>query len=132
MTRSSPSAREGAPRKRSILLVEDDDAVRRSLQLLLTARGHRVRAYASAVGLADDPEALRCDCLIADLMMPPTDAIALLADLRSAEWSGYAILISGFLDEAWQGRATAAGFHRIFVKPLSEMVLVRTLEQLSG
>ena len=86
--------------KRSVLLVEDDDAVRRALQLLLSARGHEVRAYRSAIGLASDAAALLCDCLVADLMMPPTDAVALLGSLRKAGWQGRAILISGFLDDA--------------------------------
>jgi DNA-binding response OmpR family regulator len=115
---------------RSVLLVEDDDAVRRSLQLVLTGRGHRVRAYASAVGLAQDPAALACDCLIADLMMPPTDAVALLGDLRSVGWSGCAVLISGLLDDAWREKVLAVGYDAILTKPLSETLLARTVEHL--
>ena len=118
--------------RRSILLVEDDDAVRRSLQLLLSARGHTVRAYASALGLAQDPAALGCDCLVADLLMPPTDAIALLGALRDAGWKGRAILISGYLDEGWKTKAQAAGFDAVLAKPISDSSLVRVVEDLPG
>jgi len=122
-----PLAETTSPR---ILLVEDDDAVRRSLLLLLRSRGYEVRAYPSAIGLAMDPGALACGCLLADLMMPHTDAIALLAELRAASWEGKSILISGHLDARWRTRATAAGYDVVLAKPISESVLVRTVEQL--
>jgi FixJ family two-component response regulator len=130
MTPSTPTERTATEPKRSILLVEDDDAVRRSLQLLLSGRGHDVRAYPSALSLARDSAALRCDCLIADLMMPPSDAITLLGELRSAGWLGPAILISGFLDNEWQALALRAGFHAVLSKPMSDSLLVRTVEAL--
>jgi len=104
--------------------------VRRSLQLLLSGRGHEVRAYPSPLALAQDSAALRCDCLIADLMMPPSDAITLLGELRSAGWSGSAILISGFLDDEWRARGLRAGFDAVLSKPISDSLLVRTVEAL--
>lgn len=114
------------PRPR-ILLVEDDAAVRRSLQLLLRAWGYDVRAYPSAVGLAEDPEALRSACLIADLVMPHKDALELIDDLRQAGWPGPAILISGHLSDEWDARAKDGGFDRILAKPIAEEALKRAL-----
>jgi two-component system response regulator FixJ len=116
--------------KPCILLVEDDDAVRRSIQLLLKSRGYDVRSYPSAVGLARDAEALRSRCMIADLMMPQKNAIQLLAELRAAGWSGKSILISGFLDPEREMNARAAGYDRILAKPISESVLLRTVSEL--
>ena len=112
------------------MLVEDDDAVRRSLQLLLRSRGYDVRAHASAVGLAHDLGARGCDCLVADLMMPQVDAIQLLAEFRAAGWKGKSVLISGHLDARWEGKAREAGFDVALRKPLSESVLVRTVDEL--
>jgi CheY-like chemotaxis protein len=114
----------------SILLVEDDDAVRRSLQLLLRSRGYEVRAHASGLGLAQDLGARGCDCLIADLMMPQVDAIQLLAELRAAGWNGKSVLISGHLDTRWENRAREGGYDLVLPKPLSDSVLVRTIEAL--
>jgi two-component system, LuxR family, response regulator FixJ len=118
------------PKGPCVLLVEDDDAVRRSLQLLLKSHGYDVRAYSSAVGLAQQPEALRCCCMIADLMMPQTDAIELLGELRAVGWDGKSILISGYLDRGWETKALAAGYDRVFHKPISETVLVRAVKEL--
>lgn len=114
----------------SILLVEDDDAVRRSLQLLLQSRGYAVKAHPSAVGLTLDPATLACACLVADLMMPQIDAIQLRQALRAAGWTGKAVLISGYLDEASRAKATAAGYDAVLPKPISESVLIRTIGDL--
>ena len=119
-----------APTQPCILLVDDDDAVRRSLQLLLSSRGYAVRAYPTAVGLARDPCAFGCNCLIADLMMPQTDALQLLSQLRGRGWTGKSILISGFLDRQWETKAREAGYDAVLPKPISDSVLVRTVESL--
>jgi FixJ family two-component response regulator len=113
-----------------ILLVEDDDAVRRSLQLLLSSRGYSVKSYPSGVGLAEDSSALECRCMIADLMMPQTDALQLLGQLHEAGWTGKSVLISGHLDSRWEQKALHVGYDAILPKPISESVLVRTVEQL--
>jgi FixJ family two-component response regulator len=123
----------GRPR---VLLVEDDAAVRRSLQLLLRAKGFDVRAYSSPLGLAADQEALRSDCLVADLMMPEGDAVDLLTELRSAGWDGPALLISGFLTGEREARARAAGFQAVLPKPLADQAIAdavgRLLREASG
>ncbi|WP_454596981.1 response regulator [Qipengyuania sp. SM2507] len=113
-----------------VLLVDDDDAVRRSLQFLLQSRGYAVRAYPSGVRLASDPAALACCCLLADLMMPQTDAVELLTELRAAGWNGRSILISGFLDDRREAFARAAGYEIVLPKPISQSVLMRTIEEL--
>jgi FixJ family two-component response regulator len=113
-----------------VLLVEDDGAVRRALQLVLRAHGYDVRAYPSAVGLSRDPEALRSACLVADLVMPEKGAIELLAALRAAGWQGQAILISGYLTPDREEQAKRAGFARILAKPIADAALARAVAEL--
>ena len=116
-----------APRRGRILLVEDDPAVRRSLQLLLAGHGYEVRAYPGAEGLAADPEALRAECLVADLVIPGVDGVALLQALRRAGWGGKAVLISGNLTRASIERAAAEGFDAILAKPFADSALLNSL-----
>jgi FixJ family two-component response regulator len=113
-----------------VLLVEDDDAVRRSLQLLLVGQGYDVRAYSSGGGLASDPEALAADCMVADLITPDGNAVSLLGDLRVAGWEGPAVLISGHLTNEWAERALAHGYAAAFAKPIGGSVLVKCLARL--
>lgn len=124
-----PSTAASAHRPR-VLLVEDDAAVRRSLQLLLSGHGYDVRAYPSSGGLAQDPEALCADCLIADLMIPDGNAVTLLAELRDAGWTGPAILISGHLTNEWAERALAGGYAAAFAKPIGDTVLTKCVARL--
>jgi two-component system response regulator FixJ len=125
-----PSPDANDPKRRRVLLVEDDAAVRRSLQLLLIAQGYDVRAYSGAAGLAQDPEALRADCLVADLLIPDGNAVALLSDLRGSGWQGPAILISGHLTNEWAERALANGYAATFAKPIGDQVLTSCLSRL--
>ena len=125
---SSPAS--NSPDRRRVLLVEDDAAVRRSLQLLLMGQGYDVRAYPSAAGLAQDPEALRADCLVADLMIPDGNAVTLLSDLRGSGWKGKAVLISGHLTNEWAERALAHGYAAAFAKPIGDAVLTKCLARL--
>ena len=125
---SSPSA--NSPDRRRVLLVEDDAAVRRSLQLLLAAQGYDVRAYPRGAGLARDPEALRADCMVADLVIPNGNAVTLLGELRDAGWKGPAVLISGHLTNEWAERALAHGYAAAFAKPIGDSVLTNCLARL--
>jgi FixJ family two-component response regulator len=117
-------------KRRRVLLVEDDAAVRRSLQLLLVAQGYDVRAYPSAAGLAQDPQALSADCLVADLVIRDGNAVTLLSDLRGSGFEGPAILISGHLTNEWAERALASGYAATFAKPIGDSVLTKCLERL--
>ena len=107
-----------------MLIVEDDDAVRRSLQLLLRGRGLDVRAYASATQALADPQTRRSACLVADLVMPEVDGVALLAALRKDGWDGPAILISGHLTPERSAAAEKAGFATLIRKPFNDVSLV--------
>ena len=124
------SLNAGSSDRPLILLVEDDSAVRRSLQLLLSGHGYDVRAYPSGAGLAQDPEALRADCLIADLIVPDGNAVTLITALREAGWEGPAILISGHLTNEWTEKALAHGYCASFAKPIGDLVLTKCLARL--
>lgn len=104
--------------------------MRRSLQLLLRAQDYDVRAYGSGQSLSADPEALKADCLVADLLIPDTDGVSLLGKLRAVGWKGPAILISGHMDDAWKSRAQKGGFAHVLEKPLSDNLLVAALRKL--
>ena len=119
-------------RRKRILLVEDDAAVRRALQLLFAANGYDVRAYSSSDGLASDAEALQAACLVADLVLPGPDAIKLLEQLRTAGWSGKAVLISGHLRNGSGAMAKAAGFDAVLAKPIASGQLLGDVRRLVG
>lgn len=114
-----------------ILLVEDDAPVRRSLQLLLQARGFDVRAYATGSTLLNDPTIAQAACFVTDLHMDGIDGMELLARLRARGWHGPAVLITGFPTAGLAGRAAAQGFSAVVEKPFRSNALTDMVTKLT-
>lgn len=116
-----------------MLLVEDDTAVRRSLQLVLQARGFDVQAFA-------DPELLlraggmgEAACLVADYRLQQSrNGLELLTELRRNSWRGPAILITAFPSAALAEEAAQRGFSAVLAKPFRERELADTVARLVG
>jgi len=115
-----------------LLLVEDDAGVRRSLQLLLQAKGFDVRAYAAGAALLADPLADKACCIVADYNMDDLDGLDVLSGLRSRGWAGPAILITAFPSPQLAKAAADAGYSIVLDKPFREHVLIDTLTKLVG
>ena len=115
------------PERPEILVVEDNSAVRRSLQLLLVARGYQVRAHASSSQALADPAARSAACLVADLMMDEVDGITLLETLKGQGWAGPAILITGDAESERAQRAAEVGYATILQKPFVDALLIEAV-----
>jgi FixJ family two-component response regulator len=124
---SLPACAAARPR---LLLVEDDAPVRRSLQLLLESHGYDVRAYRSGGGLDRDSEALRADCLVADMMLGDGDGLGLLDSLKAAGWLGRSVLISGHHSAQLEADARGRGYDLVLAKPLSDAALTGGIARL--
>jgi FixJ family two-component response regulator len=110
-----------------LILVEDDDGVRRSLQLLLFGRGFEVRSFASAAAALADPAALDAHYLVADYRLPESDGVTLLAAMRERGWTGRAVLITAYPSDALQDAAHVVGFNAVIEKPLRQQDLLGAL-----
>ncbi|MCW3848584.1 response regulator [Sphingomonas sp. LB-2] len=117
-----------APRGLTVLLVEDDEGVRRSLQLLLEWNGFDVRAHALA-GSAMKLAPADYDLLVADYYLQDGDGIELLAVLRRAGWPGRAVLITARVSDAVAELARETGYHAVLEKPLARHELIAALTE---
>lgn len=115
------------PERPSVLLVEDDDGVRRSTQLLLHGEGYQVRAHSVATASLADPAALAAAYLVADYCLPDGDGIALLGALRARGWTGRAVLMTGYPSPALTAEAEAIGYAALLEKPLRAHELLGAL-----
>lgn len=112
-----------------VLIVEDDQAVRRSLTLLLRARGYALDVFRSGQELlATQISATNSDCLLIDYKLPKIDGLSLLRKLRELGVKTPAYLITGYPSATLSRRATEAGFEAVIEKPasgdeLSELIL---------
>ena len=115
------------PQNSIVLLVDDDPAVRRSLQLVLQGSGFVVRSYATGRALLADPNVGDALAIVADYRLPDGDGVHLLEDLRKAGFRGRAVLVTGFGTPELEISARAAGYARVLEKPLADRVLRETM-----
>jgi two-component system, LuxR family, response regulator FixJ len=100
----------------TIHVVDDDDAMRHSLALLLGVFGHRVVEHVGAATLLEDPGHLK-GCIVADLRMPHIDGLELLSRLRAAGSPVPVVMMSGRGDIPTAVRAMKLGACDFLEKP---------------
>jgi len=112
---SEPVIRNELP----ILIVDDDPAVRLSLQLLLKAKGYSVQDFPSADALLKAFDDTESDCLFVDYQMPDMDGLELVRRLRAEGWTGWAYLLTASADPQLESRSAEAGIDLVVEKPIS-------------
>ena len=109
----------------SVLVVDDERAIRESLRMILEFEGYRVDEAGSGpqalTKIAERPP----DALILDIKMPEMDGLDLLKALRERGYDMPVLMISGHADVQTAVEATRRGAYDFFEKPLQrERVLV--------
>jgi len=113
----------------TITIVDDDEAVRDSLALLLNFRGWRCRAFASA---EDCLEAWQPDwrgCLLLDLRMGGMDGLALQQALEARGSHLPIVFLTGHGDIAHARAALKAGAVDFLEKPYAEEALIDAVRE---
>jgi len=114
------------PADRLVYIVDDDEAVRDSLSLLLVTRGYTVRAFASAPEFLSAAPSLRPGCLIADIRMPEMDGLELQQRLIDEALSFPLIVITGHGDVPLAVRAMKAGAVDFIEKPFPAEAIINS------
>ena len=115
--------------KPSVYVVDDDDAVRDSLDSYLTLKGMKVTVFGSAQEVLNHEDTLP-NLLILDVNMPSIDGFMLLEMLRKRGHDEPAVLITGLGDPEIRARAERAGVAAFFDKPIDPPVLFSALTRL--
>ncbi|MGU3493157.1 response regulator [Xanthobacteraceae bacterium A53D] len=115
----------------TVLLVEDEDAVRAFATRALTARGYNVLAAASgaeALAIVDGAQH-RFDLVVSDVVMPEMDGPTLLRELRARHPELKVIFISGYAEEAFARNLPATESFSFLAKPFSLKQLVAAVKE---
>lgn len=111
-------------------IVEDDEAVRQSLQSLLEAESYCVRLYDSAEKLIGDNAADELSCVIVDYDLPGINGLDLLRFFIPEHPKLPCIMITANGHSSLHAMAMKYGARGFFLKPVSDAVLFPFLESL--
>ena len=112
----------------TIYVVDDDDAVRDSLALLLEAAGLRVEAFAGAAQALARCREQRPVCVVTDVRMPEIDGLELQRRLAALYAQVPVIVITGHADVPLAVEAMKAGAVDFIEKPFSDDVILASIE----
>ncbi|RUX73593.1 ATP-binding protein, partial [Mesorhizobium sp. M7A.F.Ca.CA.004.08.2.1] len=105
----------------TVLLVEDEDAVRMGGMRALTSRGYTVHEASSGVEALEVFEALggKVDIVVSDVVMPEMDGPTLLGELRKRQPDIKFVFVSGYAEDAFARNLPADAHFGFLPKPFS-------------
>jgi len=126
------AGRAAAPRLRRVLVVDDEESVRRFVNRVLQEAG-----YQTAVA-SDGPDALRVakefvpvEILVTDLMMPQMSGDELARRLRQVEPSLKVLYLTGFSDQLFREKSTLWQDEAFLDKPCTVKGLLEAVSLLA-
>jgi len=116
------------PRVPLISIVDDDDAVRNSLDDLIRSIGFRTQGFPSAEAFLSSNQARGTACLILDVRMPGMNGLDLQRQMVAANWGIPIIFITSHADDDARARALEAGAVGFLHKPFREEELLNAID----
>jgi two-component system, LuxR family, response regulator FixJ len=113
-------------------VVDDDEAVRDSLSLLLETSGYAVTTYDSAYAFLDVAPTLRIGCVLTDVRMPDLDGLALQRRLAEIGIRLPVIVMTGHGDVPIAVEALKAGATDFLEKPFDDGQLLTSVANAIG
>lgn len=111
-----------------IAVVDDDNAVRASIDSLVRSLGFRVAVFASAEEFLGSTDVRKADCLITDVQMPQMSGVELHEHLTAQGIHIPTIFITAFPEETVRKRAMTGSAVCFLAKPFQAQTLIDCLE----
>jgi two-component system, LuxR family, response regulator FixJ len=113
-------------------VVDDDEAVRCSLAVLLESFGLATESYPSAEALLAAAPTLAPGCLVIDVRMPGMDGVALQAELAARGVAHPVIVVTAYADVPLAVRVMKAGAVDLIEKPYAVEEIVAAVRAALG
>jgi len=114
----------------TVLLVEDEDAVRAFGARALTQRGYKVLEAASGIEALEvlEENDRQVDLIVSDVVMPEMDGPTFLREARARGISAKIIFVSGYAEEAFSKNMPEGEEFGFLPKPFSLKQLIETVK----
>ena len=113
--------------RRTILVIDDDPAMRDSLAFLLDVNGFSVTTHETAADFLDHFGRSNVDCVVSDIRMPGMTGLDLVRKLKADAVACPVILMTGHGDVALAVEAMKAGAIDFIEKPFEDEVLLHAI-----
>jgi len=111
-----------------VYVIDDDEAMRDSLDFLLGAADFRVSLFESALNFLDALSALDFGCVVSDVRMPGIDGIELLKRLKAGSSLFPVVIMTGHGDVPLAVEAMKLGAMDFLEKPFEDDRLIGMIE----
>ncbi len=101
----------------TVMIVEDDAAIRRLYSFLLTGSGYNVIEADDGQMALDKLAAQTCDLIITDMNMPRMGGIELTRSLRARNSETYVIMVTAYGTPDTEREAIKTGVNEYITKP---------------
>jgi two-component system response regulator FixJ len=115
-------------RRKLVIIVDDDDAVRDSLEVVLQAAGYAIEAYASGPDLLAAIDDRVTACVLLDAKMPHMSGLTTLKHLQTVRPDLPVIMITGGGDSSTAKEAIKTGAVDYVAKPVLENILLERVD----
>lgn len=113
----------------SVAVVEDDAAMRRSIEYLLIARGYTVSTFESAEAFLESAAIGSAVGLVLDIHLPGMSGIDLQTRLLAMKSRMQVVFVTAYDDDAVRLKALALGCVDFLQKPFDSSRLIQALER---
>ncbi len=112
----------------AVFVVDDDEAMRDSLDFLLSSAGCAVRTFEAAERLLEALTDGNCGCVVSDVRMPGVDGLELLRRIKAARPSLPVVIITGHGDVPLAVEAMKLGAADFVEKPFDDERLIGVVQ----
>ena len=107
-----------------VAIVEDDQSVRASLEVMLSAAGYQVNAFHAGRDFLSAIPARGNLCALIDFHLPGISGLEIVTELRAKAYQFPIILVSGTESPNLANRALQAGANSFLRKPYKPRLLI--------
>jgi FixJ family two-component response regulator len=118
--------------ERTIVIIDDDESVRKALRRLVRSAGWRVVTFATAEEFLAAPEQPAPAGLILDVHLPGLSGLELQQRLTAAGRSIPIVFITAYADEPTRAEALRGGAVAFLAKPFEDQALLDAIKQAAG
>ena len=112
-----------------VYVIDDDSAMRESLEFLVSSVGMQVHSFPSASDFLDRVDPHASGCIVLDVRMPGMSGRDLQEQLGQNRFAMPVIIVTGHADVPMAVRALKAGAYDFIEKPFNDQVLLDCIQR---